>query len=233
MIEVWPALDLFSGQVVRLRQGLYDQMTVYHEDPIAMVAELPQKLPRIHLVDLKGAQSGIFSEWTVLQELCRQGSQIEVGGGFRSLDTIAEALDRGADRIILGSQAISDPEFAKMALDRFGPTRLVLSVDIMQGRTRIHGWQDDGPLPDSLWENRYAMGYRLLNVTDISRDGTLHGLDPAFWRHWANVLGDVGAGGGIQSLADIEQLARFGIPRVVIGKAWLSGAIKLQDVLPC
>jgi phosphoribosylformimino-5-aminoimidazole carboxamide ribotide isomerase len=233
MIEVWPALDLFSGQVVRLRQGLYNQMTVYHEDPIAMVAGLPQKLPRIHLVDLKGAQSGMFSEWTVLQELCRQGNQIEVGGGFRSIDTIAEALDRGAARIVIGSQAISDPEFATRALDRFGPTRLVLSLDIMQGRTRIHGWQDEGPLPDSLWENRYAMGYRLLNVTDISRDGTLHGLNPEFWRRWANVSGEVGAGGGVQSLDDIEQLAAFGIPRVVIGKAWLSGAIKLQDVLPC
>lgn len=233
MIEVWPALDLFAGKVVRLRQGLYHQMTVYHNDPIAMLTELPWKLPRIHLVDLKGAQLGAFSEWAILQELCRPGSKIEVGGGFRNLDTIAEALDRGADRIILGSQAISDPTFAAMALDRFGPNRLVLSLDIMQGRTRIHGWQDEGPVPESLWANRYAMGYRLLNVTDISRDGTLHGLDPEFWRHWANVSGEVGAGGGVQSVDDIEQLATFGIPRVVIGKAWLSGAIKLQDVLPC
>ncbi|MHB1610927.1 MAG: 1-(5-phosphoribosyl)-5-[(5-phosphoribosylamino)methylideneamino]imidazole-4-carboxamide isomerase [Sulfobacillus sp.] len=233
MIEVWPALDIFSGQAVRLRQGLYDQMTIYHQDPLHLLDELPCPLPRVHLIDLQGARSGQFSEWSLLKTLSGRGLHIEVGGGFRTLEAIALGLDHGAQRIILGSQAITNEQFAVQAIRRFGPDHLVLSLDIAGEHTRIHGWQEDGPKPDLLWQQRFALGYRLLNVTDISRDGTLQGVDDAFWREWAKVPGNVGAGGGILSLADLIQLEDLGISRAVVGKAWLSGSINLKDVLGC
>lgn len=233
-MDIWPALDIYEGRVVRLRQGQYDEATVYGEDPVAFIAaRFPQAPCRLHLVDLTGARSGRFTQWAALEQLARAGTRIEVGGGLRTEEDIRRALDLGAERVVLGTRLLLDREFAAAMLARFGAPRLVASIDVKEGRAKTAGWLEDGPAARAVWDQLYADGYRLVNVTDIQGDGTLAGLDAAFWSEWVAAPGEVGAGGGIGTMDDIRRLAQWGIGRAVVGKAWITGKISLEDVMPC
>lgn len=233
-MEVWPALDLLDGHLVRLRQGAYSDVTRYSHDPLEFVRTVLGGLPpRVHVVDLGGARTGAFGEWAILRQLVREGIQVEAGGGFRSLDVVEKALTLGVKRVVLGTRLLTDGTFAEQALERFGALALVAGLDIRQGRARIQGWVQDGEDATSAWSSLYRLGYRLVNVTDIRGDGTLTGLDPAFWAKWAQLPGDVGAGGGIAGPEDLVRLASWGISRAIVGKAWMEGRISAKEVGIC
>jgi len=233
-LEVWPALDILAGQVVRLTQGDYDRETRYADDPVALLeTRLHCMPPRIHLIDLDGARQGEFTAWSVLQRLAVMGVRVEAGGGFRTMGAIDRALAHGAERVILGTRLLSDAHFAQAALRHFGASRLVASLDVRQGRAQVQGWLEEGADALDTWDTLWQVGYRLVNVTDISGDGTLRGLDEQFWQPWTKVPGNVGAGGGIASPDDLRRLESWGIPRAVVGKAWLEGQIDLKEVIPC
>ncbi|MDA8193440.1 MAG: HisA/HisF-related TIM barrel protein [Thermaerobacter sp.] len=233
-LEVWPALDLLDGQPVRLTQGRYADVTRYGHEPLALVTRrLGAFPPRMHVVDLGGARAGAFGAWDVVRALTAKGVRVEVGGGFRSLEAIAQALAEGAERVILGTRLLTDPGFAVDALARFGPQALVASIDVAHGLARISGWEAAGPKAQPAWRELYRLGYRLANVTDIRGDGTLKGLDESFWTAWANAPGDIGAGGGVSQSADLSRLLSWGISRVVVGKAWMEGRLSPKEVGVC
>jgi phosphoribosylformimino-5-aminoimidazole carboxamide ribotide isomerase len=234
-LEIWPALDILDGQAVRLIRGDYRHATVYSREPLAFLRDRFQGWPpRLHLVDLSGAREGTYSLWPLLEQLAQAGVAVEVGGGFRTLEHIRQALDVGAARVVVGTQALIDERFAEQALQvAQSAQRIVASLDVLHGRARIRGWSEPGPEAQSAWLRLYAIGYRLVNITNIDQDGTLAGLDPIFWQQWARVPGSVGAGGGVARLDDLQLLRNWGVPRVVVGKAWLEGQIPLEVIRTC
>ncbi|MBX5466450.1 MAG: 1-(5-phosphoribosyl)-5-((5-phosphoribosylamino)methylideneamino)imidazole-4-carboxamide isomerase [Firmicutes bacterium] len=230
-IEIWPAIDVLGGEAVRLRQGHFSAVTHY-ASPLALAERLIQAgIFRVHLVDLDGARHGRFGLWTILEELLALGLRVEVGGGFRRTDEVAKALDAGAERVVVSSRLVTDSAFGAELLRRFGPHRVVAGIDVgSDGRVRVQGWAVTGPDALTLWQTLYAQGFRVVNVTDITRDGSLDGIRESFWIPWAKMPGAVGAGGGIRSAQDLKTLARLGLAHAVVGKAWLEGTVALADL---
>lgn len=230
-MEIWPAVDWFDMHMVRLEKGRYDAVTQYGTDPLGVFNARYRRMPkRIHLIDLQGARSGQFGAWSLLSRLHGEGIEIEAGGGIRDEVTIERALNQGARRVILGTRLLTDPKWAQELLTHFRAEQLVAGIDIAKGRARLHGWIQEGEDGQRLWHDLYQQGFRLCNVTDISRDGTLSGIHEPFWQNVASgYSGDIGAGGGIRSADDIKTLEQLGIHRCVIGKAWVNGEIDLSE----
>ncbi|MCL4494728.1 MAG: HisA/HisF-related TIM barrel protein [Firmicutes bacterium] len=230
-MEIWPAVDWLDGYMVRLERGQYDAVTRYGTNPVEVFKTRYGRVPkRIHLVDLNGARSGCFTAWSLLSRLHSEGIDVEAGGGFRDKNSIERALNLGAKRVVLGTRILQDPKWAAELLSRFQSDQLVPGIDIVQGRARVRGWTEEGGNAVELWRSLYKMGYLLCNVTDISRDGTLDGINAPFWQEIvSHYPGNIGAGGGIRSAHDLETLQQLGIHRVVIGKAWLNESIDLSQ----
>lgn len=230
-LEVWPAIDLLEGKPARLFQGAYDQVRSYAGTPGDLLDRLRGLgCPRLHLVDLSGAKSGRFGAWAVLSHAARLGLEVEVGGGFRDLNAIGQALAEGASQIVLGTALIASPGFADAVIQRFGGERIVVGLDVLEGKARIHGWTEPGPDALGLWQDLVQKGFSRVNVTDIQQDGSLRGVRQAFWQAWAGLPGNIGAGGGVRSLDDLDSLRRWGVDRAVVGKAWLEGVLDLSRV---
>ncbi|PSR20503.1 MAG: 1-(5-phosphoribosyl)-5-((5-phosphoribosylamino)methylideneamino)imidazole-4-carboxamide isomerase [Sulfobacillus acidophilus] len=229
-MEVWPALDVADGRVVRLRQGKFTEATTYADDPLDYLHQKFDGWPsRLHLVDLTGALSGQFTLVPLIRQLTLKGVRVQTGGGLRTISAIEQALDAGAERVIVGSRLVADQEFRRECLTRF-PEQLVVGLDVHNGRVRLSGWREEGPLAKSLWRQLVDQGFRRAQVTDISRDGMLTGVDESFWREWAVQPGEIGAGGGISTREDLRLLQSLGIQSVVVGKAWIEGRIALAEV---
>lgn len=227
--QAWPAVDLLDGNVARLHQGRYDEVKSYRDRPRDLFALLADHgLRRLHLVDLSGARTGAFTAYDALSAAADAGFQVEVGGGFRAAADVARALSAGAARVVLGTRLVESEEFAAEVVARFGPNRVVAGLDVRDGRLSLSGWLREGPEPLPIWGRLRELGFTLANVTDISRDGSLKGLSRRFWTAWAEVEGDIGAGGGIASLDDLRLCRDLGLSRAVIGKAWLEGRIPLD-----
>jgi phosphoribosylformimino-5-aminoimidazole carboxamide ribotide isomerase len=232
-IEVWPALDLVDGQVVRLQQGDFDRVTRYSRQPWTYLTERFAGLPpRLHLIDLSGADTGQYGLYHLLEKLAAHGVRVETGGGLRTLDAVALAIQSGAERVILGSRLIEDSAFRREALDRFGDS-LTPGLDVHRGRLKIAGWRRVGPPAQPFWMQLVQEGFPRAMVTDVGRDGTLNGIYAPFWQDWANMPGAIGAGGGIASLQDLQTLGTMGVAFAVVGKAWLDGRIPIEAVAQC
>lgn len=230
-MEIWPALDIDGGHVVRLHQGDFGRATTYAADPLAYLeARFGSYPPRLHLVDLAGARSGSFGLYDLVEKLAERGTRVEAGGGLRSVSSVSRAFDAGADRVVVGSQLVVDPEFRRAVLSAFG-SRMVAGLDVRDGRLRIGGWREVGPLAQEFWLSLCREGWVEAQVTDIGRDGTLGGVREMFWRQWADMPGRIGAGGGVASLEDISQLTQWGLANVVVGKAWIEGRIPLEELV--
>lgn len=236
-MQILPAIDLIQGQAVRLRQGDYSQVSVYERDPLAR-AEAFQKegAEYLHVVDLDGARSGRpENEMTVLRLIRESGLKLEIGGGIRCMETIRRYLEAGADRVILGTAAISDSAFLKESLQLFG-AHLAVGVDALGGEIRTAGWQQASgrKLADFLPELA-ALGAQTLICTDISRDGMMKGTNRALYREIKEQFPQIRliASGGISSLEDIIALKEGGVDGAIIGKALYTGAIRLSDAIAC
>ncbi|NMP24738.1 HisA/HisF-related TIM barrel protein [Sulfobacillus harzensis] len=229
-MEVWPALDLLEGQVVRLTGGDYQQKHVYSSDPLDLLFERFHGWPpRIHLVDLSGARTGTFSQLELARRLAQAGVVVEAGGGFRDLGTIAKALDAGVQRVVLGTRLVEDDSFRRQAIRIFGADAVVAGLDVRAGRLRIRAWKEEGTEALGFWDELRQEGWKRAEVTDVGRDGRLSGVDSDFWKPWAG-RGDVGAGGGIRSLDDLCHLQAWGFGRAVVGKAWLENRIPIAAI---
>ncbi len=230
-IEVWPAVDLLEGRPTRLYQGAFDHATAYAKTREQLFRQLRAAgSPRLHLVDLSGAKTGLFSAWEALAEAVEVGLDVEVGGGFRDIASIGRAFSEGARYVVVGTHLITHPAFANAVAKTFGGRQIVAGIDVLAGQARIRGWTEAGADAKSLWQDLYRQGFRRLNVTDIEQDGSLAGIRGEFWQEWMQMPGNLCAGGGVRSLADLRALEALGVPRVVVGKAWLEGLIDLASI---
>ena len=231
---IYPAIDLYGGKAVRLYKGDDAQMTVYNDNPVAVAKDfLACGASCIHLVDLEGAKSGTTPNYdTVTAIKNATGLFCEIGGGIRSMDTIARYLDAGIDRVILGTAAVTEPGFVAEAVAKYGE-KIAVGIDIKDGFVAIKGWteksQEDAFAFTAKME---ALGVKTLICTDISKDGAMQGTNHELYRELSQRFSmNIIASGGVSSLEDVERLAALDIHGAIVGKAYYTGAIDLKSAI--
>ncbi len=237
-----PALDILDGNVVRLYQGDYSQVTPFGGDALARFQAYAEAGARyLHLVDLSGARDASARQWNSLKQLIGNSPlPIQVGGGVRSLDDAQALLALGAARVVVGSLAIRQPEQVALWLNELGPQQLVLALDVrFDGNHWLpasDGWQQQAEQSlDELLAFYLAHGARHFLITDIHRDGTLAGANaPLYQRLCAQYPGiQLQASGGVATLDELPELKAAGVAGVILGKSLLAGRFSLADALQC
>jgi phosphoribosylformimino-5-aminoimidazole carboxamide ribotide isomerase len=233
-VLILPAIDLRGGRCVRLRQGDYDQETVFGDDPAAMARRwVDQGATFLHLVDLDGAREGHPVNGASVRRIVEAaGVPCQLGGGLRSEADIEQALGWCVRRVVLGTRALQDPAWCEAVCRRF-PGRVALGIDARGGRVATEGWLHTSEL-SALDLARRCGGWPLaaLIYTDISRDGMLEGPNvEATAELAAAVAVPVIASGGVTTLDDVARLARRGLPGCIIGRALYEGRIDLAEAI--
>jgi phosphoribosylformimino-5-aminoimidazole carboxamide ribotide isomerase len=236
--EVIPAIDLAGGRVVRLVQGRFDAVTDFGDDPLAIARGFWRQGARsLHVIDLDAARSGVRPDIhrALIERLAVErpaGGVLQVGGGFRSVAAIDDAVALGVDRVLVGTMAFREPALLDEAVARHG-ARVCVTADALEGSVRVAGWEEDSGIAvaDAV-RDLSARGVGCFLVTAIERDGTLAGHDV---RQLAAVRAATGgvllASGGIGSVEHVLATRDAGADGVVVGRALLSGAISLADAL--
>jgi phosphoribosylformimino-5-aminoimidazole carboxamide ribotide isomerase len=232
--EIYPAIDVRQGQVVRLQEGDPLRQTVFDADPMSVADRWAAQGARwLHVVNLDGAFGGSNVMQELLPALCRIGPHIQLGGGIRSLADVEAALNVGAARVILGTVAVERPELVREAVARFGAQAIAVGIDVRGGRVRTRGWQADGGLNAiDLGRQVKAMGVEIVIHTDIAQDGLLSGVNAQASAELAQATGLwVIASGGVAGLGDIQRVRRASLAGVIIGRALYEGRISLKEAL--
>lgn len=232
-MEVIPAIDLRGGRCVRLRQGDFQQETVFSDDPLAMARRWQdQGGQRLHLVDLDGAITGQPAHLGIISAIAAAlDIPVQVGGGIRSAATARTWLEAGADRVVIGTAAVRDPGMVQNVCLEHGAGRVVVSVDARDGVVALQGWTEASEVSALELARRMAgLGVVRLLYTDIARDGMLSGPDLGANAQLARETEMmVLASGGVASVEDIRRLAATGVEGVIVGRALYTGAISLPD----
>ncbi len=241
--DIYPAIDLRRGRVVRLELGDPARETVFGDDPAATAARWRDAGARwLHVVNLDGAfaEAGA-ANWAALAAIVAAGgARVQFGGGLRALDDVAAALDVGVARAVLGTAALESPELLAAAVAQFGPERVAVGIDARDGRVRVRGWQAATAVsPAALALSARAAGVTTIIYTDIARDGVLAGVNAAATAALAATTGlDVVASGGARDLGDLERLLALGpaaapgrLAGVILGRALYDGHIDLAAAL--
>lgn len=238
-LDLYPAIDLKDGQVVRLRQGRMDEATVYGVDPVRIAARWAEAGARwIHVVDLDGALRGRPQNAAAVRaivEALRQSHpdvRVQLGGGLRTLEALEAALALGVSRAIIGTSAL-EGDVAARAVARFGPDRVAVSIDARGGFVAARGWVEVTQVRAvDLAVRMREVGVRTVVYTDIATDGMLTGPNFAELEMMGRTGLDVIASGGISSLEDIRRLTEIpGVAGAIIGRALYTGAVDLAEAL--
>ena len=232
-MQLFPAIDLRGGNVVRLTQGDYDKMTVYGEDPCAQArAFLDAGAKNLHVVDLDGAKDGALSNFDAVSAIiAATGMFVEVGGGIRDEARVRAYLEQGAGRVILGTAALRDFAFLQRMVDKYGE-KIAVGVDAKDGFVATHGWLETSEVRGVDFCRRLRdTGVKTVIYTDISRDGKMQGTNLELYKELSQIEGlDIVASGGISSLKEIEILKNE-VYGAILGKALYLGAIDLKEAL--
>jgi phosphoribosylformimino-5-aminoimidazole carboxamide ribotide isomerase len=235
-VELIPSIDLRGGRVVRLEQGDYARETVFDADPVAQARRFAAAgVTRIHVVDLDGARDGVGGNDAVVEAILAAcpGTRIQVAGGVRSMARVEMAFARGADRVVVGTAALEQPDFVRAAAGKY-PGRVVLGLDTRGGRVATRGWKEVSErTQDEVLAEFEGVPFGAVLYTEISRDGLLAGPDVEGTAALARRTKlPVIASGGVGRLEDLERLARTRvIAGAIVGRALYSGAIHLGEAL--
>jgi phosphoribosylformimino-5-aminoimidazole carboxamide ribotide isomerase len=233
-MDLWPAIDLLRGRVVRLHQGDYHKVTVYHDDPVSLASSWRGKVSHLHVVDLEGARIGHPVERALVRSVIEAfGPGVEVGGGVRDRASIEAYLELGADRVVLGTAAIRDPALVREATVAY-PQRIVLALDARDGLVATDGWVAISTRTAVEVVRELAdLPIAAVLYTDIARDGTRAGPNVDATARLAEGGGlPVLASGGIATLDDLRRLAaRRGIAGAVVGRALYEKAFTLEEAV--
>jgi len=228
VFEVIPCVDIQQGRAVRLLEGDPNRETVYFADPRQAAKHWAAGGCRwLHLVDLDAAL-GRGDNRAVIQEIAREvPCRVEVGGGIRDLQ-MAQVWLEHVDRIVMGTAAITQPELVEALLANYGPERLVVSIDAKGGWVALRGWRELSEVSAvSLAERVAAQGVSCVIYTDISRDGTMQGVDPEPVARLREAFPHtLLAGGGVANEADLELYQRLGLNGAIVGRALYEGKIR-------
>lgn len=231
---IYPAIDLYEQQAVRLFKGDYAQKTVYSENPVEVARDFKASgATHIHLVDLEGAKFGTTPNLSVIVHIKKETSLFtEVGGGIRTMDVIDAYLSAGIDRVILGTAAVTDEGFVEKAVAKYGD-KIAVGIDIKDGFVAIKGWTEK-----SRWdafafcEKMQKIGVKTMICTDISKDGAMQGTNRALYKQLSEKFSmQIIASGGVSSMEDVEALRQMELYGAIIGKAYYTGAINLKEAI--
>ena len=233
-MQIFPAIDLRGGQVVRLYQGDYDKETVYAQDPCAVARSfLAAGAKYLHVVDLDGARDGMLANFETIAAIVKQGGlYIEVGGGIRTEDRIRRYLDLGVGRCILGTIAVKDFAFTERMARTYGD-RIAVGVDARDGYVAVSGWKElSAERGVDFCRRLRDAGVKTVIYTDISRDGAEAGTNLDLYRELSEIQGlDITASGGVSSIEELKELQRIGTRAAILGKALYTGRLDLKTVI--
>ncbi len=231
---IFPAIDLYNGNAVRLFKGDYAQMTVYNTNPLEVAADFKAANCKwVHVVDLQGAKSGSSPNFDTVCQIAKKSSlSVEVGGGIRTMDMVERYIGAGVARVILGTAALENRDFLTKAVKNYG-SKVAVSVDCRDGLVATHGWTETSQVECkdfcAILEN---IGVQTVICTDISRDGAMAGTNRALYSELQKEFAiDFIASGGVSSLEDVSALAASNLYGAIIGKAYYTGAIDLKMAL--
>lgn len=238
MAELFPAIDLRRGRCVRLEKGMAERETEYGGDPLGVAAGFVAAGARwIHVVDLDAA-FGDGSNRALVREIAGSvGARVQSGGGLRSLEDLAEVLDAGVSRAVLGTAAIEDPELVRRAVERWGPERIAVGLDARGRRPAARGWTEESGVDlFDLARGMVELGVRTIVHTDIDRDGMMMGPNLALSAELAAACGaSVVVSGGMRGMEDVvavrEAARAGGIAGAIVGKAIYEGAVDVGEAV--
>jgi len=233
-MQIWPAIDLRGGKCVRLRQGDYQQETVFADNPAAVARDFVRRgAKHLHIVDLEGAREGLPVNLPSVQEiLAAVDVDCELGGGIRDEQSVGELLGFGLARLVIGTSAINDPDGFRDACRKY-PGRLALGIDARNGRVATDGWLQTSDV-NAIELARQFAGEPLAAIiyTDIFTDGMLRGPNiTAMAEMQAAAHVPVIASGGVTTASDVAALAEAGLAGCIIGRALYVGTLTLEDAL--
>ena len=233
-MKIFPAIDLFDKKAVRLYKGDYNQMTIYSNSPLSVAKEFEKAgAKNIHLVDLQGAKSGVPENIDIIEQIAKNTNLfIEVGGGIRNMETIQKYISYGANRVILGTSAVTDEEFLDKAILEFGD-KIAVGADIKDGYIAIKGWLENSAYTvEEFFAKMEQKGVKTVICTDISKDGAMKGTNLELYKKLKKDYKiKVIASGGVSSIQDIKNLSDNNIYGAIIGKAYYVGAIDLKQAI--
>lgn len=233
-MNIIPAIDLIGGQAVRLVKGDYDNVTVYSDDPAAVAESFERAGAKyLHVVDLDGAKDGTTANFETIKKIIeRTDLSVEVGGGIRTLERVRQYIDVGVDRVIIGTAAVTDPDFLREAVKLYGE-KIVVGVDIKDGFVAIKGWLEISELScKEFCKKLEDLGVKTIICTDISKDGMMSGTNRELYRELYDEFElNIIASGGVSSMEDIAVLSNMGLFGAIVGKAIYTGAIELSEAI--
>ncbi len=231
---ILPAIDLYGGKAVRLLKGDYNNMTIYSDDPLSLAKGFEQMgATHLHTVDLEGAKDGTTPHLELISKIAAETSlKIEIGGGIRTMEKVEKYVSAGVDKVILGTAAVTDPDFLEQAAAKYG-SHIAVGADVKDGYIAIKGWLEKSPLTlEALIEKTIALGIKNVICTDISKDGAMKGTNLELYKQLSEKYpSDITASGGISSLDDIKALRAMNVYGAIVGKAYYIGAVDIKQAI--
>ena len=231
---IFPAIDLYQGQAVRLFQGDYKQMTIYDTEPLNTAKKFENLGAEwLHVVDLEGAKTGeAVNLDTIIKIISSCKLKCEVGGGIRNMKIIERYINAGVSRVILGTAAITEKNFVEDAVKNFGE-KIAVGVDIKNNNAAIKGWQEDSKIEAvNFCEKMQDAGVNTIICTDISKDGAMKGTNFLLYKTLKEKLKiNIIASGGVSTIEDVKTLAKLNLYGAIIGKAYYTGAINIKEAI--
>ena len=222
-MRLYPAIDIKDGKCVRLKQGKFDDVNVYFDDPVEVAKSFERAgASFIHLVDLDGALAGRGVNRDVISRIATSVSiPVELGGGIRTMEDLEEVFSMGVYRAIIGTKAVSEPEFISRAIAKYGAERIVVGIDAKNGMVAVAGWGEVSTVKATdLGVSMANLGVKTIIYTDISKDGMLSGPNVEQTKALSDATGiDIIASGGVSCMEDLEKIFANKIHGAIIGKA--------------
>lgn len=234
-----PAIDILDGKVVRLREGDYDQKTEYDVSIQEMIEKYQSNgTDFIHIIDLNGAKGDFSNQKTLFEIIKKTDMRVQYGGGIRTIEQVSHLLDSGIHRIIVGTQAISNPDFLPQLSDAFAQkrgylNRIVIAIDVLDEVIKYSGWMESSPIKLMDYIDKcLQLGFFRFLCTDINKDGKLEGTAIDLYQKLLDHSPFIKliASGGVSSMDDVRELAKLDIRSVVIGKAIYENLISIEEI---
>ncbi len=233
-MRIYPAIDIKDGQCVRLLRGSFDNVTVYGNDPAEMAKKWQAEGGEfIHVVDLDGALKGHGVNAEAIKKICESVSvPVQTGGGIRTMEDIEAKLACGINRVIIGTKAVSDSEFVRRAVEKYGD-KIVIGIDAKDGMVAIEGWEKTSEWKAVDFAKKMEeIGVRTIVYTDIATDGTLQGPNVQAMKEMADSVDvDIIASGGVGSIEHIKALLPTGVEGVIVGRALYTDSVDLKEAI--
>lgn len=241
-MQLIPAIDLRDGRCVRLLRGDFRETTIYADEPVTLARQYAKiGADMLHVVDLDGARQGhVVNRPTVTALVEAMNGRVQFGGGLRDEAAVEAALGLGVARVVIGSMAVREPAVTARLLQRFGPDRIVLALDVSLAHDQVprvmtHGWTVDSglSLADVIARYQNAPPLRVL-CTDIGRDGAMSGPNTTLYRRCVLQFPGVSfqASGGVRNAADLDLLSATGVESAICGKALLEKRLTAEEIVP-